>query len=129
MNENLQKVGDGTRVLNFLVDGFLVFLLAMGGFQFWKFYVINWHFKPINFWWFFAGAMFIYYFLFELIFYKTPGKYLTVSKVVNLKGAKPSFGAILIRSLSRLIIVDFLFNAFLGVPLHDYLSGTRVVES
>jgi uncharacterized RDD family membrane protein YckC len=129
MKENLQKVGDGTRVLNFLVDGLLVFLLAMGGFQFWKFYVVYWHAKPINFWWFFAGAMFVFYFLFELLFQKTPGKWLTVSKVVAINGARPSLVAIFIRSLSRLVIIDFLFNAFLGVPLHDYLSRTRVVES
>jgi uncharacterized RDD family membrane protein YckC len=128
MIQAMKKVGDGTRILNFIIDGTLVFLLAFAGFQYWAFYVVNWNFKPINFWWFVAAAIFLYYFLWEAIIGRTPGKLLSASKVVNAKGEKPAFGWILIRSLVRIIPIDFFFNAILGMPLHDYLSKTMVVE-
>jgi uncharacterized RDD family membrane protein YckC len=88
----------------------------------------------LNFGWFFFGSQFIYYFILELLFAKTPAKWLTASRVVSAKSEpgkfiKPSLGQICIRSLSRLIIIDPFFIPFLGTTLHDYLSGTMVVES
>jgi len=88
----------------------------------------------LNFGWFFFGSQFIYYFIFELLFAKTPAKWLTASKVVSSKSTKDitvkaSLGQIFIRSLSRLIIIDPFFIPFLGTTLHDHLSGTMVVES
>jgi uncharacterized RDD family membrane protein YckC len=88
----------------------------------------------LNFGWFFFGSLFIYYFIFELLFAKTPAKWLTACKVVAAKSTahqsqKASVGQILIRSLARLIIIDPFFIPFLGTTLHDYLSGTMVVES
>lgn len=124
----MKKVGDGTRILNFIIDSILIFLLAFGAFQYWNFYVVNWHFTPVNFWWFIAGMLFIYYFLWEGFTGRSPGKWLSASKVVNAKGEKPSLGWVLVRTLLRLIVVDFFFNAILGMPLHDYLSKTTVVE-
>jgi len=130
----MKKVGDGTRVLNFLVDTLLYWILAILLYKWWNFHVLYWGYMHLNFGWFFFGSLFIYYFIFELLFAKTPAKWLTACKVVAAKSTvnhihKASLGQIFIRSLSRLIIIDPFFIPFLGTTLHDYLSGTMVVES
>jgi uncharacterized RDD family membrane protein YckC len=125
----MKNVGDGTRILNFLVDGFLVFLLSYTAFKYWNFYVVYWHFKTINFWWFVGLSIFVYYSFFEIIWARTPGKWISSSKVVDRNGKKPSVVQILCRSALRLIVIDFFFNAFWGKPLHDKLTNTEVVEA
>jgi hypothetical protein len=130
----MNKVGDGTRVLHFLVDTLLFWILAVLLYKWWNFHVLYWGYMHLNFGWFFFGSQFIYYFIFELLFAKTPAKWLTASKVVSSKSTKDitvkaSLGQIFIRSLSRLIIIDPFFIPFLGTTLHDHLSGTMVVES
>ncbi len=125
----MKKVGDGTRILNFLIDGFLVFFLSFTTFKYWNFYVVNWHFKPINFWWFIAGVLLVYYNFFEIIWARTPGKWVSGSKVVKSDGGKASIGQVLGRSFLRLIVIDFFFNAFWGKPLHDKWTSTEVVEN
>lgn len=122
------SVGIGTRILNFLVDGLVVLLLAYLLFKIHKWYVFYYHITYFNFGWFFFGTMFFYYFLLETLFAKTPGKWLTQTKVVNLNGSKPTFMAIAIRSLIRITILDIFFIPFLDKTLHDYLSKTVVVE-
>lgn len=123
----MKKVGDGTRILNFLIDGFFVFILSYAAFKYWNFYVVYWHFKPINFWWFVAAVLFVYYSFFEIIWARTPGKWFSGSKVVDLNGGAPSVWQVLGRSALRLVVIDFFFNAFWGKPLHDKLTGTEVV--
>jgi uncharacterized RDD family membrane protein YckC len=125
----MKNVGDGTRVFNFLIDGFLIFWLSFAAFKYWNFYVIYWHFKTINFWWFIASVLFLYYSFFEIVWAKTPGKWLSGCKVVDQIGNRPSVFQIIGRSLLRLIIIDFLFNAFWGKPLHDKWTNTDVIES
>jgi hypothetical protein len=130
----MNKVGDGTRVLHFLVDTLLFWILAVLLYKWWNFHVLYWGYMHLNFGWFFFGSQFIYYFIFELLFAKSPAKWLTASKVVSSKSTKDlivkaSLGQIFIRSLSRLIIIDPFFIPFLGSTLHDHLSGTMVVES
>ncbi len=77
---------------------------------------------------FFFGMIFIYYTFFEGIFKRTPGKWLSLSKVVNKTGGKPFFWQIIIRSLVRVTVIDCFFIPFLDKPLYDYLSGTAVVK-
>lgn len=77
----------------------------------------------------FVIVSFTYYLFFELFFGKTPGKFLTKTKVVDNNGNKPSIKKLLIRTLLRLLfmatgIFSFLFGTY---GLHDGLSGTRVV--
>jgi len=124
----MKTVGDGTRVLNFLIDTLLIFALAYFAFKGWNWYVLYWGYTAYNFGWFFFGILFVYYFLFESLFSKTPGKWFSYSKVVNMQGKKASFIAIFIRSLTRLILIDLFFIPFLGKPLHDYLSKTILIE-
>ncbi|MCX6205750.1 MAG: RDD family protein [Bacteroidetes bacterium] len=125
----MKNVGDGTRILNFLIDGFLVFLLSYAAFKYWNFYVVYWHFKTINFWWFVAGVLFVYYSFFEMIWARTPGKWFSGSKVVDIQGNHPSPLQVIGRSILRLIVIDFFFNAFWGKPLHDKLTRTEVIEA
>ena len=124
----MKKVGDGTRILNFLADTFFIFLLAYFSFKGWNWYVMYWGYTPYNFGWFFFGILFVYYTFFEAIFNRSPGKWLSYSKVVNAAGKKPGILRVLVRSLVRLTIIDMFFIPFLGKPLHDYLSGTVIVE-
>lgn len=125
----LNCVGIGTRILNFLVDNIVILLLAYLFFKIHKWYVFYYKITYLNFGWFFFGTMFFFYLLFETIFAKTPGKWLTQTKVVNLSGNKPAFLTIAFRSFIRLTIIDMFFIPFLNKTLHDYLSKTNVVEA
>ena len=125
----MNRAGFGTRVLNFIIDTLLIFGIAYGLYNWWIFYVMYWEYTFIPFYFFFFGLIFIYYVFFEGIFKRTPGKWLSISKVVNKKGSKPNFFQIVIRSLVRVTIIDCFFIPFLDKPLHDYLSKTEVVEA
>jgi uncharacterized RDD family membrane protein YckC len=124
----MKTTGIGTRVLNFLVDTLLVFLLAMLFYRIWNWNVFYWGFTPLNFGWFFFGTLFLYYFIAEGFFSKTLGKRISYSRVVNKQGRKAGWGRIFIRSLVRLTIIDMFFIPFLDKTLHDYLSGTELVQ-
>lgn len=70
-----------------------------------------------------------YYILFEWAFGRTPGKWLTGTRVVTNAGKRPRFGQIVGRTLSR--YVPFEPFSFLGRSRrgwHDRWSGTRVVR-
>lgn len=125
----MRPVGEGTRILNFLIDTALIFTIAYFGSKTWNWYVLYWKYPHYNFGWFFGAALFLYYTIFEGIVTRTPGKWLSFSKVVNLDGSRVSFVRVLLRSLARLTVIDLFFIPFLGKPLHDQLSGTTVVES
>lgn len=125
----MRTVGDGTRALNFLIDTLVIFTIAYFSFQAWNWYVQYWRYPYYNFGWFFFGILFLYYFLFESLFGRTPAKWFTYSKVVTLHGKKAPVWAVFIRSIARLTIIDLFFIPILGKPLHDYLSKTKLVES
>ena len=125
----MNKVGIGTRVLNFLVDTLIIFLLSFLAYRGWTFYVFYYDIIFFPFYYFFFGILFLYYLLFESIFARTPGKWLSFSKVVNKNGGKSSFFQIFLRSIVRLTIIDCFFIPFLEKTLHDYVSKTEVVES
>ncbi|MDE3125523.1 MAG: RDD family protein [Bacteroidota bacterium] len=125
----MQIVGFGTRVLNFLVDIIFVFAIAYVIQKIWDWYVVFYEFTPFNFGEIFGLVVFVYYFLFELIFARTPGKWFSRSKVVTKTGNRPRIWSIFLRSIVRLTIIDAFFIPFLDMPLHDYLSKTRIVEA
>jgi uncharacterized RDD family membrane protein YckC len=124
----MRPVGIGTRTLNFIIDTSIISLLSFIAFRTWEFYVYYYQIVFFGFYYFFAVILFLYYIFFESIFARTPGKWLSLSKVVNKKGTKPSFFQILLRSIVRLTIVDCFFIPFLDKTLHDYVSKTEVVE-
>ncbi len=127
--DNMRKTGVGTRVLNFVVDTLLIFLLSYLLYKWWVFYVRYWGQPYFPFYMFFYGTLFMYYFLFESLFTRTPGKWLTITKVVTTKGERPNILHILLRSLLRLTIIDPFFIALWEKPLHDKLSRTEVIEA
>lgn len=124
----MKNVGTGTRILNGMIDYLFILILSIIAFKIWNFYVQFWGFEPYNFGWFYAIILMVYFIFFETIFQRTPGKYLSLSKVVNVQGLPPSWMSILIRTIIRLTIIDGFFIPFLQMPLHDFLSETRVVE-
>ncbi len=124
----MNRAGFGTRVINFVVDTLLIFGISYGINSWWDFQVMYWHHTFIPFYVFFWSTVFIYYTFFELIFKRSPAKWLSFSKVVNMQGGRPAFWQILVRSLIRLTIIDCFFIPFLDKPLHDYLSRTEVVS-
>jgi uncharacterized RDD family membrane protein YckC len=73
--------------------------------------------------------IFLYYFVFESLLGKTPGKYFLKTKVVTIDGRAPTIKKHIIRSLCRIIpfyqVYFFIDKNNLG--LHDLLSKTRVI--
>lgn len=79
-----------------------------------------------NFLWF--TLFVLYYIVFESIWNKTTGKFLTKTRVVNLTGGRPSFKQIVIRSFARLIPLDVISFFWKNGRWHDRLSKTLVVN-
>ena len=126
----MKFVGTGTRVLNFLIDTLLIFIISYAFSKWYNFQVMYWGYSYLPPYSFFFISLFVYYFIFESIWRRTPGKWVSISKVVDKNGKKASVLQVLIRSLIRLTIIDLFFIPFLdGRTLHDYLSGTYVVEA
>lgn len=69
-----------------------------------------------------------YHFIFEYLWGKTPGKFLTKSIVVDKFGCKPSTLKLLIRSICRLLPLNTLSFIFLYYGFHDTISGTFVIK-
>ena len=124
----MKEVGIGSRVINFLVDTILIFFLAYGFYKWWSFYVMYWKYKFFPFYMFFYATILVYYTIFEIIWNRTPGKFLSMTKVRNIAGGRPAWYQVIFRSILRLTIIDCFFIPFLDRPLHDALSKTRVVE-
>ncbi len=70
--------------------------------------------------------LFLYYFVFELIFQKTPAKFITRTKVVMDDGSKPPVGAVFIRTLCRFVPLEIL-SGRKEIWWHDRWSETRVI--
>lgn len=72
---------------------------------------------------------YLYYFFSEYFFQMTVGKLITRTKVVSMKdGDKPTFSQILIRTLARIIPIDFVFYFFNYNGIHDILSKTTLKQ-
>ena len=70
---------------------------------------------------------YLYYFILELTIGQTIGKIVTKTRVVNIdNNGKPNFTRILIRTISRLIPIDFLSYLFSSNGIHDILSKTEL---
>lgn len=80
-----------------------------------------------------AVHVFLYYSFFEILYRRTPGKFLTNTSVTNTGNTnvtntgntKPSVPVILLRTMLRLIPFEFLSFLF-SANWHDRLSNTRV---
>ena len=72
------------------------------------------------------AAYFVYYFIFEVAFQRTPAKFITGTKVIMPDGTKPNVFAILKRTLFRLVPFDPLSGIYKSIWWHDRWSGTQV---
>jgi uncharacterized RDD family membrane protein YckC len=75
-------------------------------------------------------SVYLYYFVFETIWQRTPAKFITGTKVITKTGGKPSMGTIAIRTLFRFVPFDPL--SFVGKSVygwHDKWSKTYVVKT
>lgn len=71
-----------------------------------------------------------YYGLFESLLALTPGKYVTDTRVVMRDGSVPGNDAILLRTLTRIIPLEFIsFFGVLPIGWHDMFSKTLVVDN
>lgn len=71
---------------------------------------------------------FLYNFIFELLFARTLGKFLTGTKVIDYEDKKPNFKILLIRNLCRLIPFDAVSFLILENGWHDSISKTSVIN-
>ena len=127
----MNSVGVGTRVLNFIIDTIPILLLTYAAYRSWTWYVVNYNIKYFPFYDFWFAVTFLYYLFFEGIWRRTPGKWMSLSKVVGAGGKKASFGQIVVRCAIRvvgIILIDSIFLPISGRTLHDYVSKTYVIE-
>lgn len=73
--------------------------------------------------------MFGYYAIFEAVFGRTPGKFVTRTRVVDINGGRASFGQILGRTALRFVPFEPFSFFGSGHGWHDRWSNTRVVRS
>ena len=63
MNPTTPTIGDGTRILHFLVDTILIAFIAYSIYGWWNFHVMYWNYTPIQYGAFFFATMWAYVFL------------------------------------------------------------------
>lgn len=68
----------------------------------------------------------IYYMVFEHLFQKTPGKFLTKCRVIDIYGNKPDFATNFLRNIIRLVPFE-VFSCLSERGWHDRWSDTYVV--
>ena len=124
----MNEVGVGTRVINFLIDTFIVGLIAFGLYKWNTFYARHWEYKYYPFYQVFYATLFVYYLVLELAWKRTPGKFLSLTKVVDVSGKSPAWYQVVIRTVLRLTLIDAFFIPFMNKPLHDLLSKTQLKE-
>lgn len=128
----------GLRFANFLLDGIAFLLFSFtSGIVLGIFLAFFWFegLQQMEQWGFGVNLLvsvlsgIIFYTLFETITGRTPGKYITGTRVVNVDGTKPGFVTILIRSLVRFIPLDpFSFLGLQPTGWHDRVSHTAVIK-
>ena len=127
MNPTTPTIGDGTRILHFLVDTILIALITYLVYGWWNFHVMYWNYTPYQYGVFFFATMWLYAFLFEFIFLRTPAKWLTGTKVVSEKGGRPNILQFFLRATLRTTIISMFGLAWNGQPFHDTFSKTKLI--
>ncbi len=133
----VQTVSRSVRFLNFFIDNIIIEIvlifaiyplarIAFGksfGENFWLTWVFN------------LFIFFLYYFVFETAFQRTPAKFLTSTRVVLEDGSQPDATAIAKRSLIRFVPFEVISQYtgkdpnLMGTWWHDSWTNTRVIKS
>lgn len=116
----LRVAGWGRRFINFLIDTTISRLLAA--------VVASWVGSSDSAGVIALAALPLYYVAFEAAFQKTPGKFLTCTRVVSLSGDRPTITQVIGRSLSRFVPLEPIAGALGDGWWHDKWSGTAVVR-
>jgi len=120
MSKELITANNNKRLINWLVDTIFIGLIAYSLAELVGSNIVA----------FFPAVFFLYYFLFEYAFSRTPGKCLTGTKVINFDLQKPTVKQLLWRTLIRLFALDIIsFHGFNPIGWHDRLSQTLVVDN
>jgi uncharacterized RDD family membrane protein YckC len=111
-----------TRLYNFIIDSIIFFIIVLVFSILLKEYIERQNLKYLM-----ILLYYLYYFILELTIGQTIGKIVTKTRVVNIdNNGKPNFTRILIRTISRLIPIDFLSYLFSSNGIHDILSKTEL---
>ena len=111
-----------TRLYNFIIDSIIFFIIVLVFSILLKEYIERQNLKYLM-----ILVYYLYYFILELTIGQTIGKMVTKTRVVNIdNGGKPNFTKIFIRTISRLIPIDFLSYLFSSNGIHDILSKTEL---
>lgn len=129
------------RLLNWIADNIFIsilffFAMTLGnyladtyGYQFLKVGKPQLGVDNYRFSFLYSAISVVYYGLFESYFQRTPGKFITVTRVIRFDHNTPTEWNILFRSLLRQIPLEVIsFIGPLPVGLHDSLSKTLVVD-
>lgn len=126
------------RLIGYLIDLGLIFGIHAGVcFGLWGGYVPEFLFDEHWLWFvlvhlgILAAITPVYYFFFEALTSRTPGKMLTGTRVIDKFGRRPRIGAFLTRSLARLVPFE-QFSFVSEIPqngLHDGVSNTIVIRN
>jgi uncharacterized RDD family membrane protein YckC len=112
------------KLINFSFDTLLFFIS-----WFLVLYFFNTWIPQENVKWYTMILYFLYYFLFESFILKTPGKWITKSKISNSSTLPiPFILAVFIRSIIRLLPLDILSYLFYPIGLHEKLSGLYTIQ-
>ncbi|BAO75339.1 RDD family protein [Winogradskyella sp. PG-2] len=117
-NHNLANEDDRGEnlIIDFIISSFLGILIGFLIFELFIYIIIV-----------YFSVRFLYYFIFELAYGRTLGKFQTQTIVMNKDGNLPTMIQLIIRSLSRFISI------FSGISdderaIHDYSSNTYVIK-
>lgn len=119
-NPEYLKVNRRTRFYNWLIDAILFYFII---------YLPLFLYNAIINTYLYLLIIFLYYFIQELLFRKTIGKFVTKTHVVNNLGLKPTVLQLILRNASRLIPFEaFTYFSKEKRGLHDIFSKTYVIK-
>lgn len=112
------------RFVNFLLDTsiYLAFMICF-------LIVFKSFLERENVKWISALVYFMYYFIPEFLFGRTPAKMITHSKVIAVSENEDFFSVrIFLRTITRFIPLDVLSYLFTYRGLHDWISKTTIIK-
>ena len=112
------------RLYNFLIDFAVFFVIVLLSSILLKDTLSQENLKYIM-----ISVYYLYYFIMEWTTGQTVGKMITKSKVVTSDTQeKPSASSIFVRTICRLIPIDFFSYLFIPIGIHDRLSKTELKQ-
>jgi uncharacterized RDD family membrane protein YckC len=116
------------RLGNYFIDSFAIWLLSVVIVLFIQMSGVKITFGIWEYYFFYFVLTILYYVVFESLTGKTPGKYITRTRVVTREGYHPTLTNIVWRTLARFIPFE-PFSFFMSeIGWHDSLTKTLVID-